>query len=414
MCSSGKIFDANQARKDFPALAYRDAQGRPIAYFDSSATTQKPQCVIDALVDFYQHYNANVHRGFYRWGELATEIYEGARKRLGQFWGTEDSHEIVFTRGATESINCLADIIGQRYFQPGDEVIVSELEHHANMIPWQMQQQKRGITVKPWLVDEAGDLDLAQLETLLTPKTKLVAVTHVSNVLGTIPPLKKIIEMAHANGTFVLVDGAQAGAHVRIRVKELGCDFLVGSGHKMYGPMGAGFFYGKREILEELPPYHGGGSMMETVTMTSFTPTEIPVRFEAGTPSVADMIGLGEAVKYLQQYDWDSLVASEDQVLTYAEKVLSDMPRIRIIGHPQQRTAVISFVIDGVHPHDVATIVNSYNVALRAGYHCCQPLMRHFKCNGGVVRVSLGLYSVREDVDRLVEALQQVLTVFKL
>jgi len=413
MNSSYKVFDAETIRKDFPALSYCDRNGNPIAYFDNSATTQKPLCVIDALREFYLHSNANVHRGFYEWGQLATEIYENTRKRVADFLGADFVEEIVFTRGATESINCLAEIIGQRYFHEGDEVIVSELEHHSNMIPWQMQQSKRGIHIKGWPVDMDGNLDIAVLEKLLTPKTKLLAVSHVSNVIGTIPPLKEIIRVAHANGTFVLVDGTQAVAHLPINVKDLDCDFLVGSGHKMYGPMGSGFFYGKREILNELPPYHGGGTMMETVYIDSFTSAEIPSRFEAGTPPVADIIGMGKAMAYLQQFSWESLTTYEDQVVDYAEKALKALPRVHVIGQPNKRTAVISFLVDGVHPHDVATIINSYNVALRAGFHCCQPLMRRLRCPVGVVRVSFGIYNTCSDVDRLIGALHHVLTIFK-
>ena len=413
MKSPQNVFDAKVIRKDFPALTYCNAQGDPIVYLDNSATTQKPQSVIDALNDFYLHKNANVHRGFYEWGHLATEAYEGTRKTLGDFIGAEHVEEIVFTRGATESINCLAEIIAQRHFQKDDEVIVSELEHHSNIIPWQMQQTKRGIRVKGWQIDEDGNLDLKQLEQLLTPKTKLLAVTHVSNVLGTTPDLKAIIAQAHANGTLVLVDASQAVAHLPIDVKALDCDFLVGSGHKMYGPMGSGFFYGKKQLLEELPPYHGGGTMMETVYIDSFTPAAIPSRFEAGTPPVADIVGLGKAIDYLRQFTWESLSAYEDKVVVYAEHALQSIPGLQIIGHPQKRTAVISFNIDGIHPHDVATVVNDHNIALRAGFHCCQPLMRRLKCSGGAVRASFGLYNTCEDVDRLVEALKNTLSLFK-
>ena len=413
MNSPQSIFDAKAVRKDFPSLTYCKPQGRPIVYLDNSATTQKPRSVINILNDFYLHKNANVHRGFYEWGHLATQAYEGVREQLSHFIGAMYPEEIVFTRGATESINCLAEIIAQRYFQKEDEVIISELEHHSNIIPWQMQQAKRGIRVKGWQVDEDGNLDLNQLESLLTAKTKLLAVTYVSNVLGTTPPLKAIIKQAHANGTMVLVDASQAVAHLPIDVKDLDCDFLVGSGHKMYGPMGSGFFYGKKQILESLPPYHGGGTMMETVYIDSFTPAAIPSRFEAGTPPVADIVGLGAAIQYLSQFTWESLSAYEDEVVVYAEHALASIPNLHIIGHPQKRTAVVSFNIEGIHPHDVATVVNDYNVALRAGFHCCQPLMRRMKCNSGVVRASFGLYNTCEDVDRLVEALKNALTLFK-
>lgn len=408
-----KCFDAEVARKDFSSLAHHNAKGEPIVYLDNSATTQKPACVIKALTDFYSHNNANVHRGFYEWGQLATEAYENTRNLIANLLGTNDPKEIVFTRGATESLNCIAEIFGQCYLQPGDEIIISELEHHSNMIPWQMQQNKHGVRIKAWTVDINGNLDISQLEKLLTPKTKLLAITHVSNVLGAIPPLQKIIELAHANNTRVVVDAAQAVAHLPIDVKAMDCDFLVGSGHKMYGPMGSGFFYGKRELLEELPPYHGGGSMMETVYIDSFTPADIPSRFEAGTPSVADIIGLGKAIEYLRQFSWGSLLDYEERVLSYAEQVLQSIPRVKIVGNPQKKTAVISFLVDGVHPHDVATIVNDHNIALRAGFHCCQPLMRRLNCPSGAVRISLGLYNTCKDIDKLAEALHNVTTVFK-
>lgn len=414
MSVSRKIFDVEEIRKDFPALAYCNEEGQPIVYLDNSATTQKPQCVIDTLNDFYLNKNSNVHRSFYDWGKLSTEAYEKTREKLAQFIGAEFKEEIVFTRGTTEAINCIAEIFGQRYLSAGDEVIVSELEHHSNIIPWQLQQTKRGIHVKGLRILSNGDVDLDQLESLLTPKTKLLAITHVSNVLGTVPPLKEIIAKAHANGTFVLIDAAQALAHVPVCVKALDCDFLVGSGHKMYGPMGSGFFYGKRSILEELPPYHGGGTMMESVFIDSFTQAGIPSRFEAGTPPVADIIGMGAAIDYLQQFSWPDLMAYEDEVVRYAEKALQSVPHVHVIGNPKKRVAVVPFVVDGVHPHDVATIVNQNNIALRAGYHCCQPLMRRLGCKGGVVRASFGVYNTCEEVDLLIKALENVFKIFKL
>ncbi|MDR0755701.1 MAG: cysteine desulfurase [Puniceicoccales bacterium] len=408
-----QTFDAQRIREDFPALSFCNAKGQRIVYLDNSATTQKPHCVIDALVDFYQRINANVHRSFYEWGNRATEAYEHTRASLSRFIGAQYPEEVIFTRGATESINCLADIIGQRYFQQGDEVLVSELEHHSNLIPWQMQQKKRGIRVKGWSVNADGNLEVSALQTLLTPRTKLLAVTQVSNVLGTTPDLKNIIACAHASGTLVLIDGAQALAHLKINVQDMNCDFYVGSSHKMYGPMGVGFFYGKRKWLEELPPYHGGGTMMESVFMDSFTEAGIPKRFEAGTPPVADVIGFGKAITYLQQFDWQRLMQYEKSVIAYAERTLSAIPRVKLIGHPETKTAVISFLVDKIHPHDVATIVNDQNIALRAGHHCCQPLMHRLGCRGGVVRASLGIYNTFEDVDRLAEAIYSALTVFK-
>ncbi|MDR0647254.1 MAG: cysteine desulfurase [Puniceicoccales bacterium] len=408
-----QVFNAQRIREDFPALSFCNAKGQRIVYLDNSATTQKPRCVIEALVDFYQHMNANVHRSFYEWGNRATEAYEHTRVSLSKFIGAQHPEEVIFTRGATESINCLADIIGQRYFQQGDEVLVSELEHHSNLIPWQMQQKKRGIQVKGWPVDADGNLEISALQTLLTPRTKLLAVTQVSNVLGTTPNLKEIIACAHANGTLVLVDGAQALAHLKINVQDMDCDFYAGSSHKMYGPMGVGFFYGKRKWLEALPPYHGGGTMMESVFMDSFTEAGVPKRFEAGTPPVADVIGLGKAIAYLQQFDWQSLMRYEEAVIAYAERTLCAIPGVRLIGHPETKTAIVSFLVDKIHPHDVATIVNNQNIALRAGHHCCQPLMHRLGCRGGVVRVSLGMYNTFEDIDRLAEAIDVALTVFK-
>lgn len=414
MSFSKKDFNVYQARKDFPALAYCNTKGQPIIYLDNAATTQKPQCVIAALNDFYLNKNANVHRSFYDWGKLSTEAYEKTREKLANFIGAQFKEEIIFTRGATEAINCIAEIIGQHYFKEDDEVIISELEHHSNIVPWQIQKQKRKIRIKALSILQNGDIDPNQLDNLLTPKTKLLAITHVSNVLGTILPLKELIAKAHANNTLVLIDGAQALAHIPICVKDLDCDFLVGSGHKIYGPMGSGFFYGKRSILENLPPYHGGGTMVETVYIDSFTPTKIPNRFEAGTPPVADIIGMGAAIDYLQQYNWQDLIKHEDKVLCYAETALQSLPHVQVIGKPEKRTAAVPFLIKNVHPHDVATIVNHYNVALRAGFHCCQPLMRRLECKSGVIRASFGLYNTCKDVDSLIDALKSVFKIFKL
>ena len=408
-----RALDVSGIRKDFPSLAQRNANGQSIVYLDNSATTQKPQCVINALTDFYKNYNANVHRGYYDWGQHATEVYEGTRRCLADFIHADSAEEIVFTHGATESLNALAEIIGQCYFQPDDEIIVSELEHHSNQIPWQMQQAKHGVRIKGWILEEDGRLDPARLDALLTPKTKLLAFSHLSNVLGTLPPVKEIIARAHANGTLVVVDATQALAHIPIDVKDLDCDFLVGSAHKAYGPMGAGFFYGKRALLETLPPYLGGGTMMETVTVDFFTPAEVPLRFEAGTPPVADIIGFGVAVDYLQQFDWQDLLGYEEGVIRYAVEALSSLPYVRLAPCPSERTAVVSFLVDGLHPHDVASLVCDDNIALRAGFHCCQPLMKRLHYPSGLVRASFGLYNTCEDVDRLVQALDRAITVFK-
>jgi cysteine desulfurase/selenocysteine lyase len=406
-------FDISDIRKDFPAIIQCNSDRQSIVYLDNAATTQKPQCVINTLVDFYGHYNANVHRSYYDWGQRSTEAYEGTRKRLANFINADSADEIVFTHGATESLNALAEIIGQRYLQPNDEIIVSELEHHSNIIPWQMQQSKRGVIVKGWSLEEDGSLNIERLDSLLTPKTKLLAFSHLSNVLGTIPPVKEIIKRAHSNNTLVVVDATQALAHLQINVKTLDCDFLVGSAHKAYGPMGAGFFYGKRDLLESLPPYLGGGTMMETVTIDSFTPSEVPLRFEAGTPPVADIIGFGIAIDYLQQFDWHDLLLYEDDVLQYAVECLSSLPYVRIAPCTSKRTAVISFLVDGLHPHDVVSLVCDDNIAMRAGFHCCQPLMKRLNYPSGLVRASFGLYNTHEDIDRLILALDRAVMVFK-
>lgn len=407
-------FDIHKIRKDFPALAYCNSKNQPIAYLDNSATTQKPQSVIDSISDFYLHYNANVHRSFYVWGERSTEAYEGVRARIARFIDAASPNEIVFTRGATESLNCLAEIIGQRYFNPGDEVIVSELEHHSNLIPWQIQQYKRGIKVKLFPINTEGDLELATLDRLLTPKTKLLTLTHISNVLGTVPDMKAIIARAHANGTLVVVDAAQTLAHLPISVRNLDCDFLVASGHKTYGPTGSGFFYGKQALLETLPPYHGGGTMMQQVTADGFTPADIPLRFEAGTPPIADIIGMGAAIDYLQQFSWDAITAHEDSIIRYTEKTLKSIPQVQVLGHPKHRTAVVPFILNGVHPHDAAQLMSNDNVAIRGGYHCSQPLIRRLQClNGGVLRASFGIYNTCEDVDRLAQSIEQTLKFFR-
>ena len=406
-------FDAEEIKKDFRVFDSPDSNGNYLVYLDNSATTQKPACVVDSLVNFYTSMNANVHRSFYEMGTKATKAYENARVIIKNFINAKSQNEIVFTRGATESLNCLAEILGQRFINSGDEIIVSELEHHSNLIPWLMCAKKRNAKVIPLPVDSCGNVDLKTLDSLINKKTRIIAISHVSNVLGTIPPIKEIVEIAHANGSMVVIDAAQALAHIPVDVRNLNCDFLVGSGHKMYGPMGVGFFYGKAALLDQLPPYHGGGTMMDDVSMSGFTVADVPKRFEAGTPPVADVIAYSKAIEYLSQFDWAEMVEYEDNVVHYAENMLRDIPEITLIGCPDKKVAVVSFLVKDIHPHDISTIVNAQNVAIRAGHHCCQPLMKKFSCRGGVVRASFGIYNTLSDVDKLIITLKKAIKVFK-
>jgi cysteine desulfurase/selenocysteine lyase len=388
---------------DFPILQ-RKVRGKRLAYLDSAATAQKPRAVIDALTGFYLEHNANVHRGVHLLGEEATIAFDQARETIRKFINASSAEEIVFTHGTTSGINLLAQGWAAIRLQPGDEVLLTIMEHHSNIVPWQLAAHRVGAQLKVVPVSPEGVLDLDEYKRLLSPRTKIVAVSHVSNVLGTVAPVACMTTLAHEVGAVVVVDAAQSVPHMKVDVRELDCDFLVFSGHKLYGPMGVGVLYGKRALLDRLPPWQGGGGMIEKVTFEATTWAAPPSRFEAGTPPVAEAVALAAAVDYLQAIGMDRIRAHEDALLEVATQKVSAIPGVRLIGTAPGKTAVLSFLLDDIHPHDLGTILDASGVAVRAGHHCAQPLMRHYRIPA-TVRASLGVYSVEEDIDQLVTAL---------
>ncbi|MFP2960388.1 SufS family cysteine desulfurase [Myxococcus sp. 1LA] len=404
-------FDVNQVRKDFPIL-HQEVRGRPLVYLDSAATAQKPQAVIDALVRFYQHDNANVHRGVHVLSERATEAYEGARETVRRFINARDVKEVVFVRGTTEAINLVAQTYGRKHIGAGDEVLITQMEHHANIVPWRMLCEQTGAVLKVIPVDDRGELVLDAVDALLTERTRILAVTHVSNALGTVTPVKELTRRAHAKGIPVLVDGAQAVTHFPVDVQDLGCDFYAFSGHKMFGPTGIGVLYGRKEMLEALPPYQGGGDMILSVTMEKVTYNRVPYRFEAGTPNLEGAVGLAAAIRYLESLGMAHVAAHDRELLAYATQALEAVPGLRLVGTAREKTGVLSFMLADVHPHDVGTILDREGICIRTGHHCAQPVMQHFKVPA-TSRASLALYNTREDVDALVRGLHKVLEVFR-
>lgn len=402
--------DVAALRKDFPILG-RPVRGRPLVYLDNAATTQKPQCVLDAILDYYRNDNANIHRGVHELSERATEAYESARERLRRFLNAAQAREIIFVRGATEGINLVAQSWGRMAVGAGDEIILSHLEHHSNIVPWQMLRDEKGAVLRVIPVLENGELDLEAYERMLGPRTKIVAVTHVSNALGTITPVRRIIEMARRWGAAVLVDGAQAAAHLKVDVRALDCDFYVLSGHKVYGPTGIGVLYGKAERLEAMPPYQGGGDMIESVSFERTTYNTLPYKFEAGTPHIAGAVGLGAAIEYLEGVGLEAVAAHEHDLLAYATEALTRVPGLKILGTAREKAAVVSFTLDGVHPHDVGTILDQHGIAVRTGHHCAQPVMDRFGVPA-TTRASFAMYNTREEVDALVAGLEKVREVF--
>ena len=393
----------NDIRSQFPILD-TEVHGRRLVYLDNAATTQKPQSVIDTLADYYTHLNANIHRGVHYLAAEATDRYEKVRRQVQQFIGAARHEEIVFTRGTTESINLVASSFARRYFKGGDEVIVSGMEHHSNIVPWQLA----GATLRPIPFSDEGVLDLAAYRRLFTANTRLVAVTHVSNTLGTVNPVKEIIDIAHANGVPVLIDGAQAVSHVKVDVQALGCDFYCFSGHKMYAPMGVGVMYGRYDMLAELPPYQGGGEMIEDVSFERTTYNHLPFKFEAGTPSVGDVLGLGKAIEFMQQVGIETIAAYETDLLRYATGRLAELPAVRLFGTAPDKAAVLSFLVGDVHPYDVGTLIDQLGVAVRTGHHCTQPVMDRYGIPG-TVRASFAVYNTREEVDAFIEAMERIL-----
>jgi cysteine desulfurase/selenocysteine lyase len=402
-------FDAAARRADFPALD-QQVYGKPLVYLDSAATTQKPRSVIDAISRFYERDNANVHRGVHALSERATRAFEGARATVARFLNA-DRREVIFVRGATEAVNLVAQSFGRQRVGAGDEIVVTTLEHHSNIVPWQLLAEAVGAKIVAAPVDDGGDLDLAALDRLLGPRVKLLAVTQVSNALGTVTPLEDVIALARARGVPVLVDGAQGAPHLGVDVRALGADFYVFSGHKLYGPTGIGVLWGKREHLEAMPPWQGGGDMIRSVTFERSTWNDLPYKFEAGTPDIAGAVGLAAALDYVAAIGLPAIAASEAAVLRLAEAALRSIPGVRLIGTPGQRVGVLSFMVGDIHPHDLATIVDRQGVAIRAGHHCAQPLMQRFGLPA-TARASFALYSTPADVEALVRALHAAIKVF--
>jgi len=406
----GGHLDVARVRADFPILA-RSIHGKPLVYLDNAATTQKPRRVIEAMSRFYATSNSNVHRGVHTLSEEATAAFEAARERVRSFVGAREAAEIVFVRGATEAINLVASAWGGANVAAGDEILVTEMEHHSNIVPWQMLCERTGAKLVVAPVDERGDLELDELERRIGPRTKLVAVVHVSNALGTVNPIERIVAAAHAHGARVLVDGAQAVPHMPVDVEALGCDFYAFSGHKVYGPTGIGVLYGKREILEIMPPYQGGGEMILSVTFEKTVYNVPPHRFEAGTPDIAGAVGLGAALDYLEGLGIEEVARHEHDLLGYARQRLLAVEGLRLIGDARRKAAVHSFVLDGVHPHDIGTVLDDQGVAVRTGHHCAQPVMQRFGVPA-TARASFAVYNTREEVDRLIAALEHVREVF--
>ena len=410
MTAAGPAFDVSRVRRDFPILAQR-VHGKPLVYLDNAATSQKPQSVLDALTRYYTTENSNVHRGIHYLSEQATADYEDARSKVKGLLNASDDREIVFVRGATEGINLVAGSYGRSNVGQGDEVIISAMEHHSNIVPWQILCQERGAHLRVVPMNDDGDLLVDEYERLLGPRTKLVSIVHVSNSLGTINPVRRIIEMAHSRGVPVLVDGAQSAPHMNVDVQELDCDFFVFSGHKLYGPTGIGVLYGKADLLESMPPYQGGGDMIRSVTFEKTTYNALPYRFEAGTPNIAGTIGLGAAVDYVSSIGLENIEAYEHELLDYGTKVLSSISGLRLVGTARKKAGILSFVLDGVHPHDIGTILDSEGIAVRTGHHCTQPVMDRFGIPA-TARASLAFYNTREEIDALVKGIDKVLEVF--
>ena len=393
--------DINKIREDFPAL-HQLVYKRPLIYLDNAATTQKPKVVIDTLLEYYNKQNSNIHRGVHYLSQQATSAYEDARRVIQKFINASHSHEIIFTRGTTESINLVASSFAKKFLNKGDEIVISGMEHHSNIVPWQIVCEEKQAVLKIIPINESGELIIEEFEKLLNEKTKLIAIAHISNALGTINPVKEIIKTAHSKNIPVLVDGAQAVPHMKVDVQDLDCDFYCFSGHKMYAPMGAGILYGKEKILEELPPYQGGGEMIKDVTFEKTTYNELPFKFEAGTPNVGDGLGLAAAIKYLETIGIDAIHQHESELLEYATKRLLAIDGLKIIGTARNRAAVISFLVGKIHPSDIGIILDKLGIAVRTGHHCAQPIMERYKITG-TVRASFGLYNTMEEIDTFIE-----------
>ena len=404
------MIDVNKIRRDFPILSTQ-VYNKPLIYLDNGATTQKPQVVLDCLMDGYKRHNANVHRGVHFLSQDATDLHEGARKRVQRFLNAESSDEIIFTRGTTESINLVASSFGDAFLHDGDEVIVSAMEHHSNIVPWQLLQRRHNIVLKVIPMNERQELDVEQYKSLFSDKTKLVSVTHVSNVLGTVNPVKEMVQIAHGHNVPVLVDGAQSTPHIRVDVRDLDADFFVFSGHKVYGPTGVGVLYGKRKWLEMMPPYQGGGEMIQTVSFEKTTFNELPYKFEAGTPDFISTVALAAALDYVDGIGLDVIADYENQLLEYATEQFQQIPGMHIYGNARHKSAVLSFLVEGIHHYDMGLLLDKLGIAVRTGHHCAQPLMQALGIEG-TVRASFSFYNTMEEVDQLVAGIRRVCQMF--
>ena len=400
-------FDIQKIRADFPLLK-REVNGKPLVYLDNGATTQKPKVVIDAITNYYLDMNSNVHRGVHYLSQISTDAFEVTRHKVQQFINAKDDFEIIITKGTTDSINLIATCYGRAFVHEGDEIIISAMEHHSNIVPWQMLCEEKGAVLRIIPMNEKGELDIEAYSNLLSDKTKLVSVTYVSNSLGTINPIKDIIDLAHAKNVPVLVDAAQAIQHIKIDVQELDVDFLAFSGHKMYAPTGVGVLYGKKDLLNAMPPYQGGGDMIKDVTFEKTTYNELPFKFEAGTPNIEAGICLAHAIDYINELGIDNIKDYEDELLDYATMRIKEISGVRIIGEAAKKSSVLSFVVDGVHPYDIGVILDKLGIAVRTGHHCAQPVMKQF-CIPGTVRASLAVYNTKEDIDTFIAGLSRAL-----
>ena len=402
--------DVEKIRQDFPLL-HQEVNGKPLAYLDNAATSQKPTQVIEALDKYYQEDNANIHRGVHTLSERATIDYEQAREKVRSFINANSEKEIIFVRGATEGINLIAQSYGRNKLKAGDEIIISEMEHHSNIVPWQLLCEQTGAILKIIPINDSGELILEEFEKLLSPKTKLVSIAHISNALGTINPIQTIIDRAHEHNAVVIIDGAQATPHTIVDVQALDCDFYVFSGHKLFGPTGIGVLYGKAHLLEAMPPWQGGGDMIKMVSFEKTLYNDLPYKFEAGTPHIAGVIGLGAAIDYVSATGLEAIAAHEHELLEYATEKTLEVKGLRLIGTAQQKTSILSFVIDSIHPHDIGTILDHEGIAIRTGHHCAMPVMTHFNVPA-TARASFAFYNTFEEVDRLIQALGKAREVF--
>jgi cysteine desulfurase/selenocysteine lyase len=403
-------FDVKKIRNDFPIL-HQIINGKPLVYLDNAATSQKPKNVLDAIEKYYREYNSNIHRGVHTLSENATEAYELARLKIKNFINARSNKEVIFVRGATEAINLVAQSFGRNSLNKNDEIIITELEHHANIVPWQLLSEQTGATLKFIPINDNGELIIEEYEKLLSKNTKIVAVGHISNALGTINPIKTIIDMAHEYGAKVLIDGAQATSHTSVDVQKLDCDFYAFSGHKVFAPTGVGVLYGKEALLEEMPPYQGGGDMIKMVTMMETQYNDLPYKFEAGTPNISGTIGLGAAIDYVNEIGLENISQYENELLSYANQLASEITGLKFIGTAKQKTSILSFTLKGIHPHDIGTILNNEGIAIRTGHHCAMPVMERFKIPA-TSRASFAFYNTHEEIDVLIKAIDKCKKVF--